>query len=508
MTLPAISIIAATRNRQSSLDELIASCAALDYPPELVEVIVVDDDSEPPARAARTGLRVRVLRQRHVGPASALNAGARAASGELIAITGDDCRPQPDWLRALVRAWAGNGDALIGGRTRDALAANAFSRASQSLIECLQDYSERTSSTNHHFFPATNLACSRARFLDVGGFDEISPVAAGEDRDLCYRWRAIGPLISAPDAVVDCANPLSAVEFLATHFRCGWGARILRVRRAPQGGDRFRLEPLPFYLNLVAFPFRSSRAPRAAVTAALLLAAQACTSAGYLYQACVKPIPAGLKRIADPILRPFRVAAMRRNLRLLNDTLAATPIAGRYWIIGGLLIGYAREGGVLTHDADDADFGIQRKDLARLFEAAPALEAAGFRLAHRYLDNAGEVAMMTWRKDNARFDFNVHDGLPEFCRYTCFGTLFPEGRLTPVQISGQVPAYELARFEFLGRTWLKPADHDRYLSSIYGDWRTPQLDYDYRTDDKSIVAVVPWLRHYDTGCTAEDLGRE
>jgi GT2 family glycosyltransferase len=282
MSLPSISIIAATHNGQSFLAGLIASCAALDYPSELIEVIVVDDESEPPVSVARTELRVRVLRQRQAGPASALNSGVRAASGELIAITGDDCRPRPDWLRALVRAWAGNVDALIGGCARDGLGTSVFSRASQSLIECYQDYSERTSSTNYRFFPATNIACSRARFLDLGGFEEVSPVAAGEDRDLCRRWRAIGPLISAPDAVVDRAHPLSAVEFLATHFRIGWGTRILRVRRSPRGGERFRLEPLSFYLNLVAFPFRSSPMPRAAITAALLLAAQGCTGAGSL----------------------------------------------------------------------------------------------------------------------------------------------------------------------------------------------------------------------------------
>ena len=48
------------------------------------------------------------------------------------------------------------------------------------------------------------------------------------------------------------------------------------------------------------------------------------------------------------------VEEMIADLQRLNDVLATTPIANRYWLFGGLLLGYAREGSVLGHDAVDA----------------------------------------------------------------------------------------------------------------------------------------------------------
>ncbi len=45
-------------------------------------------------------------------------------------------------------------------------------------------------------------------------------------------------------------------------------------------------------------------------------------------------------------------------------------------------------------------------------------------------------------------------------------------------------------FRFLGREWLKLADHEAQLEELSGDWRTPDPDWDYR-DDPSIVARLP-----------------
>jgi GH18 family chitinase len=47
-------------------------------------------------------------------------------------------------------------------------------------------------------------------------------------------------------------------------------------------------------------------------------------------------------------------------------------------------------------------------------------------------------------------------------------------------------------FEFLGRKWLKSADHERELTAIYGDWRTPDQNWDYLYDDLSIRSVTTW----------------
>jgi hypothetical protein len=42
-----------------------------------------------------------------------------------------------------------------------------------------------------------------------------------------------------------------------------------------------------------------------------------------------------------------------------------------------------------------------------------------------------------------------------------------------MQNTSEVVWLGFAPMEFLGRQWRKPADHEQYLSTVYGDWRTP-----------------------------------
>jgi hypothetical protein len=170
------------------------------------------------------------------------------------------------------------------------------------------------------------------------------------------------------------------------------------------------------------------------------------------------------------------------NLRLLHDVLERSPLRGRYWVLGGMLLGWAREGRILSHDSADADFGFLSRDA--LEQAIPGLFAAGFRPLYKWIANSGEPVEWSLQKDSAKFEFFLHvpiDSLLE-CRF--FG--WQHGARH--EYASRVPAQELVPFEFLQRTWLKPADHDLYLTTVYGDWRTPRPEHDYTRDDRSIVS--------------------
>ncbi len=285
MSFVPISIVVATRNRHASLERLIDALQRLDYPKESIEVVVVDDGSDPPVRLPTAAIRLRLLRQPRGGPASARNAGIRAAAGELIALTDDDCLPHADWLRHLSEAYLAHPSALIGGRTGNGLRTNPYSTASQTLVDYLYERLGRTSSPNY-FFTTSNIAGPRAGFVAVA-FDERFVLPAGEDRDLCDRWKVTGPLVYAARAMVDHCHDLSLTGFVRQQFGYGRGARALHRSRSHRG-MRFRFEGLSFYGGLLAFPFRAteSRRPGAAVATCLLfLLAQTCNAAGYLLQA-------------------------------------------------------------------------------------------------------------------------------------------------------------------------------------------------------------------------------
>jgi glycosyltransferase involved in cell wall biosynthesis len=83
---PVFSIIVPTHSRPGPLAACLQALTGLDYARERFEVIVVDDGSKIPPKAAvesfRDHLQVTLLLQHHAGPAAARNAGATHARGK------------------------------------------------------------------------------------------------------------------------------------------------------------------------------------------------------------------------------------------------------------------------------------------------------------------------------------------------------------------------------------------------------------------------------------------
>jgi glycosyltransferase involved in cell wall biosynthesis len=102
---PSVSVVVCTHGRPDHLPRCLASLAELDPAPS--EVIVVDNDPGPrDSRALIDGYGFTYVREDRRGLDNARNAGVRAASGELVMFTDDDCVVSPGWLRALAVVFA------------------------------------------------------------------------------------------------------------------------------------------------------------------------------------------------------------------------------------------------------------------------------------------------------------------------------------------------------------------------------------------------------------------
>jgi len=127
-------------------------------------------------------------------PALQRNLGWRAAAGDLVVFTDDDCRPEPDWLERLIAVARSSPDDVVQGATRaDPL--------EQSVLAAPH---VRTLSIEPVglFAQTCNILYPRPLLERLGGFDERA--IAGEDVDLSLRARAAGCRVSAaPDAVVN-----------------------------------------------------------------------------------------------------------------------------------------------------------------------------------------------------------------------------------------------------------------------------------------------------------------
>lgn len=279
------TVIVPTYNRPAALARCLAGLAEQDYPRELWEVVVVDDGGAAALdgiiEEAAERMRVRLLRKEHRGPGHARNHGVRHAEGELIAFTDDDCKPEPNWLREFAAAHAADPDALLGGHTWNALPSDRYAQASQLLIDYLYSY-YNLEREDAQFFTSNNMAVGRDAFLEVGGFDPLFRYAAGEDRELCARWRHLGRrLVYVPVARVAHAHALTMRTFLRQHVGYGRGAYYFRLREAERTEEGVKLEPPHFYMNMMRLPFHQLGWSGGLAAAGLLVLAQVGNAAGY-----------------------------------------------------------------------------------------------------------------------------------------------------------------------------------------------------------------------------------
>jgi hypothetical protein len=193
-----VSVIVATHNRCEYLPELVEALAAQTTN---VEVVIADDGSTDRTWQQLTELAATVdvpflaLRLAHTGgPSRPRNTAAAHARTAVLAITDDDCLPEPGWAATLAVGVAG-GAGLVQGLTRPVDGAHGPWDRTVNVAE------------PSGLFETCNLGVPRDLYLELAGFPTYSvladlPRGFGEDvvfgaraaRARGFRW--------APDAVV------------------------------------------------------------------------------------------------------------------------------------------------------------------------------------------------------------------------------------------------------------------------------------------------------------------
>ncbi len=116
---PTVSVIVAVYNGAGQVESRLANLAALDYPPGLLDIVVVCDgcEDDSAARCRRFGdERVRVLEHaRRRGKAACLNDAVAAARGEVLLMLDVRQRLEPEALRELVANLADPAVGVVGG---------------------------------------------------------------------------------------------------------------------------------------------------------------------------------------------------------------------------------------------------------------------------------------------------------------------------------------------------------------------------------------------------------
>ncbi|MEC4805645.1 MAG: glycosyltransferase [Jaaginema sp. PMC 1079.18] len=282
------SFVIPTYNRPQRLANCLEAIAQIDYPRDRFEVVVVDDGSTVPIQPIisrfKEQLNITFISQSNAGPASARNAGVAQAQGQYIVFTDDDCQPSPDGLKNLEIQFAKTPQALIGGKTLNALPQNLCSTTSQLLIDYLYEYYNQKPG-KLQFFASNNFAISKQIFQKIGGFDTNFPLAAGEDREFCDRLLQMGyNLVYASEVQVFHAHDLTLPSFWKQHFSYGRGAFYFHKVRALRNSQPIQVEPWSFYFDLLIYPFSQSVSQPKTLMTLLLFMSQLASTIGFFWE--------------------------------------------------------------------------------------------------------------------------------------------------------------------------------------------------------------------------------
>lgn len=115
---PTVSLMIMTYNEETVIVQKLENALRLDYPPEKLEILVVDSASTDATARIATSFRsrgVRLVQQTtRAGKASAIDFGLQQASGEIAVVTDANAMMDPAAIRYIVRHFS---DSRIGGVT-------------------------------------------------------------------------------------------------------------------------------------------------------------------------------------------------------------------------------------------------------------------------------------------------------------------------------------------------------------------------------------------------------
>jgi cellulose synthase/poly-beta-1,6-N-acetylglucosamine synthase-like glycosyltransferase len=115
---PPVTVIIAAHNEEPVIARRLENLRALDYPPDLLEIVVSSDASTDLTEELAAGLGVRVVQNPRAGKVAAQDRAVRETESEIVAFSDANATWAPDALRMLVRPFADPEVAYVCGQLR------------------------------------------------------------------------------------------------------------------------------------------------------------------------------------------------------------------------------------------------------------------------------------------------------------------------------------------------------------------------------------------------------
>ncbi len=182
------------------IETCILSVLAQDYPGDLYEVIVIDNNSNHTTSEIIQRFNVKYVREDRKGSYFARNKGLEIATGDVAAFIDADCVADPHWLSELIKGFEDPHVGGIGGRILKSEPQTWVQVHSEDLAE-QQLTPQYLPFHDAPYIVTANAAYRMSILRSLQGFD--AEFQSGGDVDLAWRVQAAGfTIVTTPDAIV------------------------------------------------------------------------------------------------------------------------------------------------------------------------------------------------------------------------------------------------------------------------------------------------------------------
>lgn len=236
-----VSIIIAARNEEDKIGTTIEDILAQKYPPELFELIVVDDhstDQTSDVAASFSGRGVKLIKLNESEKLNsykkkAITEAINIAKGELIVTTDADCRMGESWLETIVAYYKSGNFNLISSPVTYFGERNSFEE--MQTLEFLFLIGLGAAGIGNKM-PSTcngaNIAYRKEMFTKLDGFKGIDDLASGDDELFLHKVASAYPgtigFCKSREAIVYTHAKENLREFIQQRKR--WASKSTRYK--------------------------------------------------------------------------------------------------------------------------------------------------------------------------------------------------------------------------------------------------------------------------------------
>ena len=248
MMSKTVTIIVPVKDDQQGINNLFDLIEKQSYPLKFLDVIVVDNNSEPPLKLEREYFfRSTLLTESKPSGFAARNRAVTAATGDILAFTDADCSPSAEWIAEAVSVLTSETEVMA-----VAGSVHIFTTDTPRFVELYEmvfAFPQAHYVENLHFGVTANLTVRKEVFEIVGFFNE--ELQSGGDNEWGNRLYRAGEKMVFADSVV-----------MNHPARKSWSELSRKIKRTIAGYCTIRCKDgitlKIFYRELIAdlFPIR------------------------------------------------------------------------------------------------------------------------------------------------------------------------------------------------------------------------------------------------------------